>query len=133
MYDSFTWIGQCCEIRAVTSGMRERWFRKVEALCLHFRVSSQNTRSLLTYWYKVWIDFTGCMNCWWRKLIVVDYWAHGCCIVGLFCIEVMHVRIWMFGYHSIELTAKITVNWLKLRIKILHHIDCSTKFCIAFK
>ena len=76
---------------------------------------------------------SGCMKCWWRKLIVVDYWAHGCCIVGLFCIEVMHVRIWMFGYHSIELTAKITVNWLKLRIKILHHTDCSTKFCIAFK
>ena len=76
---------------------------------------------------------SGCMKCWWRKLIVDDYWAHGCCIVGLVCIEVMHVRIWMFGYPFIELTAKITVNWLKLRIKILHHIDCSTKFCIAFK
>ena len=43
------------------------------------------------------------------------------------------IRIWMGGYYFIELTSNITGNWLEFRIKLLHHIDCSSKFCFTFK
>ena len=129
----FIGMALCCEIWALTSGKRAALIQEGRSAVFKFPRQQSKHAELadilvqgLNWLYRVHELLMKKVDCCWLL-------SDGCCIVGLFCIEVMHVRIWMFGYHSIELTAKITVNWLKLRIKILHHTDCSTKFCIAFK